>query len=283
MLIIWLQGIWLPLHGYSFERTPLWAGIYMLPLTAGFLLAGPVCGWLSDRYGARYFTTGGMLLAALSFLLLMVLPTNFAFPVFGALLLLNGIGTGMFSAPNMTAIMNSAPAEQRGAASGMRATFQNTGMVLSIGLFFSLMIVGLSASLPTSLRNALERDDVPPATAERIANEPPVGSLFAAFLGYNPMEKLVGDQTLSQLPPDKAADITGHQFFPELISEPFTDGLRIAFTASMIMCLIAAWASWLRGGRYVAEDEDTGPFGAPEEVSAETADETPVPEEWVPA
>jgi MFS family permease len=283
MLIIWLQGIWLPLHGYSFVDTPLWAGIYMLPLTAGFLIAGPAAGWLSDRYGARPFSVGGMLLAAASFGFLMLLPANFSFSVFAFLLLMNGVGMGLFAAPNVTGIMNSVPASQRGAASGMRATFQNTGMVLSIGLFFSLMIVGLSASLPTSLRNALERDDVPPATAERIANEPPVGSLFAAFLGYNPMEKLVGDQTLSQLPPDKAADITGHQFFPELISEPFTDGLRIAFTASMIMCLIAAWASWLRGGRYVAEDEDTGPFGAPEEVSAETADETPVPEEWVPA
>src|SRR5262249_52867801 len=170
VLIIWLQGIWLPLHGYSFERTPLWAGIYMLPLTAGFLLAGPVCGWLSDRYGARYFTTGGMLLAALSFLLLMVLPTNFVFPVFGALLLLNGIGTGMFSAPNMTAIMNSAPAEQRGAASGMRATFQNTGMVLSIGVFFSLMIVGLSASLPGRMSAQLQANGVPAAKAEQVAH-----------------------------------------------------------------------------------------------------------------
>src|SRR5262249_51212646 len=163
------------------------AGIYMLPLTAGFLLAGPVCGWLSDRYGARYFTTGGMLLAALSFLLLMVLPTNFVFPVFGALLLLNGIGTGMFSAPNMTAIMNSSPAEQRGAASGMRATFQNTGMVLSIGVFFSLMIVGLSASLPGRMSTQLQANGVPAAKAEQVAHTPAVGSLFAAFLGYNPM------------------------------------------------------------------------------------------------
>ena len=238
---------------------------------------------MSDRYGARPFSVGGMLLAAASFGFLMLLPADFSFPVFALLLLMNGIGMGLFAAPNVTGIMNSVPPGQRGAASGMRATFQNTGMVLSIGLFFSLMIVGLSSTLPTTLRDGLERNGVPPATAEQIADEPPVGSLFAAFLGYNPMEKLVGQQTLSQLPPDKAADITGQQFFPELISEPFIDGLRIAFTVSMVMCLIAAWASWLRGGRYVAEDDGTGPFGAPEEISANASDEAPVPEEWVPA
>jgi len=284
MLIIWLQGIWLPLHGYSFERTPLWAGIYMLPLTVGFLVAGPAAGWLSDRYGARPFSVGGMLLAAASFGFLMLLPANFGFPVFALLLLMNGVGMGLFAAPNTTGIMNSVPAGQRGAASGMRATFQNTGMVLSIGLFFSLMIVGLSSTLPTTMRAGLESDGVPPATAARIADEPPVGSLFAAFLGYNPMEKLVGQDTLDQLPPAKAADITGQTFFPELISAPFIDGLRIAFSASVVMCLVAAWASWLRGGRYVAgeEDEEVGAFGEPVDRRPDPA-ASPQPEEWVPA
>jgi hypothetical protein len=179
--------------------------------------------------------------------------------------------------------MNSVPAGQRGSASGMRATFQNTGMVLSIGLFFSLMIVGLSSSLPSSLRTNLERDGVPPVTAERIANEPPVGSLFAAFLGYNPMEKLVGQETLSQLPPDKAADITGKRFFPELISSPFIDGLRIAFSASLLMCLVAAVASWMRGSQYMADDDDeTGPFGAPPELDVTDGAEAPMIQEWVP-
>jgi MFS family permease len=271
MLIIWLQGIWLPLHGYNFVDTPLWAGIYMLPLTAGFLIAGPAAGWLSDRYGPRPFSVGGMITAAASFGFLMLLPANFSFPVFAVLLLMNGIGMGLFAAPNVTGIMNSVPAHQRGAASGMRATFQNTGMVLSIGLFFSLMIVGLSASLPSSLRTGLERDGVPAATAQRIADEPPVGSLFAAFLGYNPMEKLVGQQTLSELSPAQAADITGRTFFPKLISRPFIDGLRIAFTASLLMCLIAAWASWLRGAYYVAPEEDLDGAAAP------------LAEEWVPA
>ena len=162
MLIIWLQGIWLPLHGYNFEDTPLWAGIFMLPLTAGFLVAGPLAGWLSDRYGARPFATGGALLSALSFALLMLLPADFAFPVFGALLLLNGIGVGMFAAPNTTGIMNSVPNSQRGVASGMRATFQNTGMVLSIGLFFSLMVVGLASTLPDSMSSGLIKPTVCP-------------------------------------------------------------------------------------------------------------------------
>ncbi|MDP9073146.1 MAG: MFS transporter, partial [Actinomycetota bacterium] len=192
MLIIWLQGIWLPLHGYSFERTPLWAGIYMLPLTFGFLVAGPLSGWLSDRYGARPFATGGMVVAAASFILLSLLPANFKFGVFGSLLLLNGLGMGLFAAPNTTGIMNSLPASQRGAGSGMRATFMNTGMVLSIGIFFSLMIFGLSASLPKSMSTNLAANGVAPATAAQVAKLPPVGSLFSAFLGYNPMEKLLG-------------------------------------------------------------------------------------------
>jgi MFS family permease len=275
ILIIWLQGIWLPLHGYSFERTPLWAGIYMLPLTAGFLVAGPISGWLSDRYGARPFATGGMLAAAASFGLLMLLPADFSFPVFGALLLLNGIGMGLFSAPNTAGIMNAVPAEQRGAASGMRATFQNTGMVLSIGLFFSLMIVGLADTLPSSMQDGLVAHGVPVAEAHEIASTPPVGSLFAAFLGYNPMEELAPAATLHALPPAQQADITGTTFFPRLISDPFMTGLRIAFTASLVMCLIAAAASWMRG-KHRRPGDDGG-------VLREEADADASTEEWVPA
>lgn len=262
MLIIWLQGIWLPLHGYSFERTPLWAGIYMLPLTAGFLVAGPVAGWLSDRHGARPFATGGMVAAAASFALLMLLPANFAFPVFALLLLLNGIGMGLFAAPNTTGIMNSVPAGQRGAASGMRATFQNTGMVLSIGIFFSLMIVGLSSSLPTSMSAGLRANGVAPATAQHIADLPPVGSLFAAFLGYNPVENLLGSQSAAGVSDAQWQTLTGKAFFPHLIAGPFMHGLRIAFTASLVMCLIAALASWMRGAKYIHDEiapvEDPG-------------------------
>src|SRR5437899_8274200 len=257
MLFIWLLAIWLPLHGYSFERTPLWAGIYMLPLTVGFLLAGPVSGWVSARHGAGPFATGGMLLAAASFGLLMVLPVNFAYPAFMALLLLNGIGSGLFAAPNTTGIMNAVPARQRGAASGMRATFMNSGMVLSIGLFFSLMIAGLASTLPATMETGLTANGVPPATAAHLAHLPPVGSLFAAFLGYNPMRTLLGDKVLAAMPPDKAAYVTGKTFFPQLISSPFKHGLVIAFTASLLMCLVAAAASWLRVSHYAHVDEAT--------------------------
>ena len=263
MLIIWLQGIWLPLHGYSFASTPLWAGIYMVPLTLGFLVAGPVSGWLSDHHGARPFATGGMVLTAASFAALMLLPIDFPYPVFAALLLLNGIGSGLFAAPNTAGIMNSVPARQRGAASGMRATFQNAGFVLSIGLFFSLMIAGLAARLPTTLYTGLTANGVPPATAERIAHLPPVGSLFAAFLGYNPIRTLLGPAALARLSPDQAANLTGTSFFPGLIAEPFRHGLAIVFLAALVMSLIAAGASWLRGGRYVHEElEQPAPAAA---------------------
>src|SRR3954451_13621526 len=200
VLIIWLQGIWLPQHGYSFSETPLWAGIYMLPLTIGFLIAGPASGFLSDRYGARPFATGGMIVAAISFLLLEQLPVDFDYPVFAALLLLNGIGMGLFASPNRAGIMNSLPPRQRGAGAGMSATFQNSAMVLSIGIFFSLLIVGLSSGLPSALQGGLTEHGVPAAEATRIAHLPPVASLFAAFLGYNPVQQLLGPDVLHQLP-----------------------------------------------------------------------------------
>src|SRR5690349_14571690 len=119
MLIIWLQGIWLPLHGYSFNQTPLWAGIYLLPLTAGFLVSAPLSGVLSDRLGAKAFTTGGALLTALSFVLLLFLPVNFPYWVFALIVVLNGFGSGVFAAPNRAEMMNAVPANQRGAAAGM--------------------------------------------------------------------------------------------------------------------------------------------------------------------
>ncbi len=254
MLVIWLQGVWLPLHGYSFQDTPLWAGIYMLPITAGFLVAGPLSGYLSDRHGARGYATGGMLLAAVTFAGLAFLPADFSYSTFAILLLLNGVGFGLFAAPNTTAIMNSVPARQRGSASGMRATFQNSGMLLSIGVFFSLMIAGLASTLPSVMRARLVAQGVANRVAARAASLPPVGSLFAAFLGYNPMKTLLGP-ALGRLPASSAATIAGSRFFPQLISDPFIHGLRIAFTASVLMCLIAAAASWLRGGKYVHVEE----------------------------
>jgi MFS family permease len=251
ILIIWLQGIWLPQHGYSFESTPLWAGIYMLPLTAGFLIAGPVSGALSDRFGARSFATGGMLLAAATFVGLMVLPVNFAYSEFAVILLLNGIGMGLFAAPNWAGIMNSLPANRRGVGAGMSTTFQNAAMVLSIGIFFSLIITGLARSLPHALSSGLVAQGVPGSAAASLAALPPVSVLFASLLGYNPIQSLLGPAALGNLPPDHVAYLTGRSFFPQLISGPFADGLAVAFGFAIAACLVAALASALRGGKYV--------------------------------
>ena len=255
VLIIWLQGIWLPQHGYSFERTPLWAGIYMLPLTVGFLVAGPVSGYLSDRFGALLFATGGMLVAALSFVWLMELPVNFSYWQFAAALLLNGLGMGLFASPNRAGIMNSLPARQRGVGAGMTATFQNAAMVLSIGIFFSLMITGLSSSLPHTMQSGLTAQGVPAAQAHRIAGLPAVSVLFASLLGYNPVQTLLGPATLSHLSTAHQQYLTGRSFFPQLISGPFADGLGVAFGFAIAACLVAAAASAMRGGRYVHVEE----------------------------
>jgi MFS family permease len=258
ILIIWLQGIWLPRHGYDFTRTPLWAGIYMLPLIAGFLIAGPISGYLSDRYGARPFATGGMVLAAASFLALETLPVDFAYTGFALLLLVNGLAMGLFSSPNRAAIMNSLPADQRGAGAGMSATFQNAAQVLSIGIFFSLMIVGLAATLPGALHDGLIAHGVSQADATRVSHLPPVASLFAAFLGYNPMQHLLGPHALAALPHGQAAQLTGRDFFPTVISGPFAGALNVAFTFAFVACLVAAGASLLRGGRYHHDEESAG-------------------------
>lgn len=254
MLIIWLQGIWLPLHGYGFESTPLWAGIYMLPLTVGFLTAGPVSGYLSDRFGSRPFATGGMLGAALSFVLLLLLPIDFPYPLFAAILFVNGLAQGCFASPNRAAVMNSLPARHRGAGGGMNSTFQNSAQVFSVGTFFSLMIAGLAAVLPQTMSSGLTAHGVPVAVAHSVAQLPPVSILFAAFLGYNPIRHLVGQHVLDSLPHAEAARLTGREFFPHLISGPFQSGLHIAFAFAIGACLVAAVASWFRGTRYVHED-----------------------------
>ncbi|MEV6896451.1 MFS transporter [Amycolatopsis sp. NPDC051372] len=254
MLIIWLQGIWLPLHGYEYEKTPLWAGIYLLPLTVGFLIAGPMSGYLSDRFGARLFSTGGLVLVAGSFLGLLALPVDFSYPVFALLLVISGIGQGMFSAPNTSAIMSSVADHQRGVASGMRSTFQNSGTALSIGVFFSLMIAGLAGSLPATLTSGLQAHGVPADVAANVAQLPPVSTLFAAFLGSNPVAHLLGPGVLSGLSPSDSAALTGKEFFPQLISGPFHNGLVTVFTAAAVMALVAGLASVSRGKRYFHPD-----------------------------
>jgi MFS family permease len=256
MIIIWLQGIWLPLHGYSFEDTPLWAGIYMLPLTAGFLIMGPLSGYLSDRYGARAFSTAGMLVTAAGFGGLLLVPTNFVYPAFALAILVIGMGMGMFVSPNTTAIMNSVPAEHRGASSGMRATFQNTANTISITWIFTMVTIGLAAHLPAALFQGLTKAGIPANVATQVANLPPTGALFAAFLGYNPMKTLIPAAALQSLPAASQALLLGKTFFPNLIAGPFDYGLRIAFSISIGLAVVAALASLLRGKRYIYGQEN---------------------------
>ena len=270
MLVIWLAGIWLPLHGYDFEVTPLWAGIYMLPLTAGFLIAGPISGTLSDRYGARPFATAGLLVAGACFTGLMMLPIDFPYWLFALLIFGNGIGSGLFASPNTSAIMSSVPAHDRGAASGMRSTFQNSGMSLSIGIFFSLLVAGLANTLPRALTLGLTAQGVPLAQASTIAHLPPVSTVFAAMLGYNPVHNLLAPTgLLHTLPAYNAAVLTGKQFFPILIAGPFHHALSIVFTAAAVMAFAGAAVSWFfRGKPAPAADQEPA---APVLDSVETA------------
>jgi len=250
MLVIWLQGIWLPLHGYSYTETPLWAGIFLLPLSAGFLVAGPLSGYLSDRFGARPFSTTGLLVFGAGILGLLLLPIDFSYWMFAVLIACAGIGTGMFAAPNTSAVMSSVPAAQRGVASGMRATFQNSGNLLSIGIFFSLMIAVLAKSLPPAMVAGLARQGVPVNIASQVAALPPVSSLFAAFLGINPLEHLLAPSgVLAHLSATQRETLTGTTFFPQLIAAPFHHGLTAVFTLAIALSLFGAVASFLRGSR----------------------------------
>ena len=252
MLIIWLQGIWLPQHGKSISQTPLWAGISMVPLTIGFLIVGPLAGWLSDRHGARLFATTGLIVSGGAFLLLETLPINFSYIWFALLIFLFAVGMGLFFSPNQASVMNSLPPDQRGAGAGMLNTFQNSATVLSMGLFFTVVTLGLASRLPSQLYKGLVSQGVNPTAAHLVASEPPIGSLFSAFLGYNPIQELLGPTgALKQLPAKQAAYITGRSFFPHLIEEPFAGGLHLAFTFAAIATAIAIIASALRGRRYV--------------------------------
>jgi MFS family permease len=253
MLIIWLQGIWLPLHGYNFEDTPLWAGIYMSPMLVGFFIMGPLSGWLSDRYGSRGLATAGLLVLMLGFLLLATLPANFAYLPFMLILVLVGLGMGLFSSPNMTAIMNSVPPEYRGVASGMRATIQNSGSLVSMSLFFSMVIVGLAVMLPSALYSGLVGAGIPAAAAQKVASLPPTGALFAAFLGYNPMQELLSPAVLAQLPASAKALVLGKQFFPSLMAPAFMASLKLTFYGAAGLSLLAAVISFLRGRAFIHE------------------------------
>jgi MFS family permease len=278
VLIIWLQGIYLPRHGYDFSDTPLWAGIYLLPLVGGMLVAAPFAGALSDRFGARPFAVFGMLLTCGSFIFLWLLPVDFSYPVFAIALVMNGLGMGIFFPPNRASVMNALPPNQRGAGGGMVATFMNSGQVLSIGVFFSLMIVGLSGTLHDSLLTNLTHQGVSHAAAAKAADLPPVATLFAAFLGYNPIKTLLGPSTLHHVSAAQQHALLGHSFFPQVISAPFSHALGAAFIFGLVSMAIAALASlvpskgqpWFGSGRG-RRDALRDPDAPLEELQAEEA------------
>jgi EmrB/QacA subfamily drug resistance transporter len=264
MLVIWLQGVWLPLHGVSFADTPLQAGLDTLPMMVGFVVAGPASGLLSDRFGARPFATLGMVVSAVGFFLLSTLPADFEFPIFAAYLTIIGVGLGLFSAPNTSSIMSSVPARHRGVASGMRATFLMAGMLVSMSLFFSIVISGLSTQLPPALETGLRGAGLPAAAAHRAASLPPASALFAALLGYNPLARLLPASVLAQLPATVAAHVTSPQFFSSLISEPFVQSMRLVFWSGCAMSLVAALASVFRSGRRAETEPPTEPEVVPD-------------------
>jgi len=149
----------------------------------------------------------------------------------------------------------------------MLATFMNTASVLSIGVFFTLMIVGLASTLPHTMQSGLVAHGVPAADASRISHLPPVATLFASFLGYNPMQTLLGPQVLHGLPAGQSHVLTGRQFFPSLITPPFHTALVYAFVFAIVACAIAAVASLLRGGKYHHEEVTVSDYVAAEEAA----------------
>ncbi len=217
-------------------------------------MAGPISGILSDKFGSRQFASGGMFVAAISFGLLELLPVNFSYLEFGPLLFLNGLAMGAFAAPNRAGVMNSLPKQHRGVGSGMNSTFQNSGQVLSIGIFFTLLIIGLSSTLSSSLFHGLIVVGVPAAAAKKASGLPPVSTLFASFLGYNPVQHLLGPKVFSSLAPSAKHIIAGRRFFPNLISGAFKNGLHAACDFAVIACLLASGTSWLRGGKFIYDE-----------------------------
>ena len=257
MLVILLQAIWLPLHGFSYADTPFWAGVYMIPFSLGFVVMGPLSGYLSDKFGARGFSTVGMLITAGAFLILSTLSYNFDYVLFALVIFLMGISMGMFSSPNTASIMNSVPPEHRGAASGMRSTLQNTGSTIGLGVLFSIVLLVLAGNLPASLASAAASAGAPQLNAAVFSKIPPTSAVFAAFLGYNPMQSI-----LSQLPANLTgalssqtiSTLTGKTWFPRALAPAFMSSLRIAFYVNAGLALAAAVSSLLRGKKYIYEE-----------------------------
>ena len=249
MLVVLLQGIWLPLHGYSYDSTPFWAGIFMLPMSIGIALTGPLSGWLSDKHGARVLATTGMVITGIAFLIFTLLPSNFEYLPFAIILLVLGIGNGIFMSPNMASVMNSCPPEHRGAASGMRSTLQNCGQTISQAIFFAIIIISLNTTLPAALTTAVSNTGASPQIASAFSHTPAAGALFGAFLGYNPIGTMLKGMgsIAAGLPQSTLNVLEGQTFFPNAIASPFMTALTTAFIFAAVLCFLAALFSGLRG------------------------------------
>jgi EmrB/QacA subfamily drug resistance transporter len=261
VLILLLQGIWLPLHGYSYESTPFWAGVFMLPMTIGFVITGPISGLFSDKYGAKWISTIGMILVGISFLILAVLPYNFDYLPFSLALLTMGMGNGMFASPNAAAIMNSVPPSERGVTSGMMSTLMNSGMVVSMGMFFTIIVVGLTREFPLALASSLQ-DIGASSLLPAMSSIPPTGALFAAFLGYNPAQMILSGLSpavAASIAPATVATLTGVTWFPTTLAHAFMPSLALTFYAGALISFVAAVLCAMRGDKYVHDtDAKTG-------------------------
>lgn len=257
MIILLLQGIYLPLHGYSYESTPFWAGIYMLPLTAGIITLGPLSGILSDKYGPRWIATGGMVVSAIAFLLFAALPYNFTYLEFGPVMFLLGMGFGMFGSPNSASIMNSVPSEDRGVASGMMFTITNTAQTASMAIFFTIIIIGITQKFPEAMTASLSSIGAV-YLAPALSNIPPTAALFSAFLGYNPVDSILAvlpAPIVAHIPQATLNTLTGTTWFPSTLQNAFIPSLRTSFYIGALLSVIAAILSALRGGKYIHEHE----------------------------
>ena len=257
MIILLLQGIYLPLHGYSYSSTPFWGGIYMLPLTAGIVIFGPLSGVLSDRYGPRWIATGGMIVTAFAFLFLAALPYNFTYLIFGLAMFIMGMGFGMFGAPNSASIMNSVPSEDRGIASGMMYTINNTAQTASMAIFFTIIIVGITQRFPEAMTASLSSIGAV-YLAPALNNIPPTAALFSAFLGYNPVNSILAAlpaPLVAHIPQTTLNTLTGITWFPQTLQNAFVPSLRTSFYIGALLSVIAAILSALRGGKYIHEHE----------------------------
>ncbi len=250
MIILLFQGIWLPLHGYSFSSVPFWAGIFMLPMTAAMGIFGPLGGKLSDKHGSRGIATLGLFIAAFALIMLVTLPYDFIYIEMAVLLFIFGSGMGLFMAPNTSAVMSSVPPESRGSASGMLTTMRNVGTTASMGIFFTILILGLTSILPGTIFSGLTTAGLGSSLSKTISSQiPPTDAIFSALLGISPMKEIVSllpSSVSSGIPTSVISTITARTWFPGVFAPAFMSSLRIVFYSAFAITLTGAALSLFR-------------------------------------